>query len=143
MNDHYTSTLSTPISTRMSVFSHSSDEFNDAPPTISSPLMLCRSLTLSDEIALKEAEAKKAKESETDEFNAWFNVYLILEKKAVLTIAERTYARQINDIPNIKKAIAHCENIIAYRESVNNAALIQQARDGTSPNISAEGGEFY
>jgi len=122
----------------MSVFSNSSDEFNDAPPAISSPL-LCRSLTLSDEIA-KEAEAKG---SELDEFNAWFNVYLILEKKAGLTIAERTYARQINDIPNIKKAIAHCENIIAYRESVNNAALIQQARDGTSPNISAEGGEFY
>jgi len=162
----------------MSVFSRSSsDDFNDVPPTISSPLALCRSQTLSDEIAVKEAAGKKrisevvqewielgeqverglADKKARDlrsisgapptaddlEFNAWFSVYAILENKAGLSLTEREYFREAYDIAGVKKAIAHCEKIIEDRKEFTDAQRIQEARDGTSPNITAEGGEFY
>jgi hypothetical protein len=75
-------------------------------------------------------------------FNAWFSVYAALESKACLSVGEREKFRESSDIKGLKEGIALCEALIEGRQSLIDASHAQRMRDGTSPNISAEGGEF-
>lgn len=85
----------------------------------------------------------RAEPTEADsEFNAWFKVYAILENKASLTISEREKFREGSSIKSIKEGIAFCEEIIAARQAMASFTDAAPARDGTSPNISAQGGEI-
>lgn len=132
--------FSSPLSKPKILSEFSSDPYMApmSPVKRVAPVFLPSPLTRAQTVA--PSRGVYATKEEGDEFQAWLSVYSILEAKAYLTMSERERYRGPATVESLKKGIAFCEEIIAAQQAM---ATETKGPGDTSPNISAEGGEFY